>query len=267
MRGHALRRRGMMGFALLLLLFCAFGYLVAPHDPRTVNLSARLLPPDALYPFGTDTMGRCVLSRLLYGGQTTLGIVLLSGVVILLCGIPLGLVMGTLKRGALMSVLESVLNAVTSMPPIAYLIVFIGTWGNSIVTMLVALTLSLVLRIIKLVKAQTEVEREKAYVLCAVSSGAGQTRVLFAHILPNIIKESLVFLSLSCADMIVMITSFSFIGLGLGDSAIDWGSMIQQGQNVSMIRPDLIVYPMLFAFMCTLAFNLLAAEMTKSRLG
>lgn len=262
---HFLKKNGVIGLALFLLVFCAIGYLFAPNDPMTVNLGARLLPPDNFYPLGTDTMGRCVLSRILHGGRTTLGIVLMSGAVILLFGVPAGLVMGTLKRGIVMTILESILNAVTSMPPIAYLIVFIGAWGNSMFTMLVALTLSLVLRIMKLVKAQTEIEREKAYVLCAVSSGAGGARVLFVHILPNIIKESLVFLSLSCADMIVMITSFSFIGLGLGDSSIDWGSMIQEGQSVSMIRPDLIVYPMLFAFVCTFAFNTLADEMTGRR--
>ncbi len=248
--------------ALLLLALCAAGYLFAPNDPAKVDLAARLKPPGGGYPFGTDSMGRCVLSRILYGGRTTLGIVLLSGGVILLLGVPLGLMMGSLKRSLLMTLLESVLNAVTSMPPIAYLIVFIGAWGNSIFTMLVALTLSLVLRVIRLVKAQTEVEKGKAYVLCAVSSGAGTGRLLLVHILPNILKESLIFLSLSCADMIVMITSFSFIGLGLGDGSIDWGSMIEEGQAVSMIRPDLIVYPMIFAFLCTLAFNALADEMT-----
>ena len=265
MKNHSLKRNGIIGLALILLAFCVIGHLFAPNDPMAVNLGARLLPPDDLHPFGTDTMGRCVLSRILYGGRTTLGIVLISGAVILLFGVSAGLVMGTLKRGIVMTVVESMLNAVTSMPPIAYLIVFIGAWGNSVSTMLVALTLSLVLRIMKLVKAQTEVEREKAYVLCAVSSGAGGARILFVHILPNLIKESLVFLSLSCADMIVMITSFSFIGLGLGDSSIDWGSMIQEGQSVSMMRPDLIVYPMIFAFICTFAFNTLADEMTGRR--
>lgn len=255
----------MIGISLLLLAFCAVGYLFAPNDPQAVDLGARFLPPGKVYPFGTDSMGRCVLSRILYGGRTTLGIVLLSVGAILLAGVPAGLLMGMIKKGFLTTILEGFLNAVTSIPPIAYLIVFIGAWGNNAFTMLIALTLSLVLRIMKLVKAQTEVEKEKAYVLCAASSGAGGARILFVHILPNIIKESLVFLSLSCADMIVMITSFSFIGLGLGDSSIDWGSMIQEGQAASMIRPELIVYPMIFTFLCTVAFNMLADELTARR--
>ena len=175
---------------------------------------------------------------------------------------PIGMLMGTMKSGAITSVLESILNAVTSMPPIAYLIVFIGAWGNSIFTMTIALTLSLVLRIIKLVKAQTSQEWRKAYVLCAVASGASDFRILIFHIFPNIVKESLIFLSLSCADMIVMITSFSFIGLTMGDNTIDWGSMIEEGQAVRMRRADLIIYPMIFAFFATFAFNTLADELT-----
>ena len=251
-----------LGLAVFILLFCTFGFLFAPNDPEKMDLLARLSPPSAQYPFGTDAMGRCVLSRILYGGQTSLFVVLLTSCVVLCVGMPIGMLMGTLKNGVIASVLESILNAVTSMPPIAYLIVFIGAWGNSLFTMTIALTLSLVLRIIKLVKAQTTQEWSKAYVLCAVSSGASNFRILICHILPNIIKESLIFLSLSCADMIVMITSFSFIGLTMGDNVIDWGSMIEEGQAVRMRRPDLIIYPMIFAFLSTCAFNALADGLT-----
>ena len=262
MKKHSAFQIITLGLAVFILLFCTLGFLFAPNDPEKMDLLARLSPPSVQYPFGTDAMGRCVLSRILYGGQTSLFVVLLTSCVVLCVGMPIGMLMGTMKNGAIATVLESILNAVTSMPPIAYLIVFIGAWGNSLFTMTIALTLSLVLRIVKLVKAQTTQEWSKAYVLCAVSSGASNFRILICHILPNIIKESLIFLSLSCADMIVMITSFSFIGLTMGDNVIDWGSMIEEGQAVRMRRPDLIIYPMIFAFLSTFAFNVLADELT-----
>ena len=157
--------------------------------------------------------------------------------------------------------IESLLNAVTALPPIAYLIVFIGAWGNGVLTMLTALTLSLFLRLIKIVKARTEIERDKAYVLCAVAAGASKLRILFVHIMPNLIKDVIAFLSLSGAEMVLMITSFSFIGVGLGDNVIDWGSMILEGRAVSMIRPDIILYPIIFVFLCTLSFNVLGKEL------
>ena len=251
-----------LSLSILILLFCTFGFLFAPNDPEKMDLLSRLSPNSEKYPFGTDAMGRCVLSRLLYGGKTSLFIVIFTSCIVLIVGMPIGMLIGTTKNGFIATIGESILNAVTSMPPIAYLIVFIGAWGNSIFTMMIALTLSLVLRVIKLVKAQTSQEWNKAYVLCAVSSGASHLRILFFHILPNIIKESFIFLSLSCADMIVMITSFSFIGLTMGDGTIDWGSMIEEGQSVLMRRPDLIVYPMIFAFFATFAFNSFADELT-----
>ena len=156
---------------------------------------------------------------------------------------------------------SSLLDAVTAIPPLAYLIIFVGIWGNSIPTMLVALTVSLILRMIKLVKTQTELELDKAYVLCAVSSGASRSRVLFVHILPNIIRPLVHFLCLSCAEMIMNISAFSFIGLTLGDDVIDWGSMLSEGRSMLMTHPSLLFLPILFIFLCTLAFNLLAKQL------
>ena len=112
-----------------------------------------------------------------------------------------------------------------------------------------------------LVKTQTELELDKAYVLCAVSSGASRSRVLFVHILPNIIRPLVHFLCLSCAEMIMNISAFSFIGLTLGDDVIDWGSMLSEGRSMLMKHPSLLFLPILFIFLCTLAFNLLAKQL------
>lgn len=246
-----------IGIGIGIIVFCMFAFLIAPHSPNEVNLSNRLLSPSNIYPFGTDKMGRCLLSRVLYGGYTTLGIVFLSAVCIIIIGTPIGLFMGY-HKGKYSFLEKSLLNAFTALPPIAYLIVFIGAWGSSVLTMLVALTFAVVLRVIKLVKARTEIEKEKAYVLCTIASGASHSRIVFRHILPNLIKEILVFLSLSCAEMTIMITSFSFLGLGLGDNVVDWGSIILEGRSVIMIRPDIMIYPIVFVFLCTFSFNKLA---------
>lgn len=259
MKNHKEKRnqRIFIEIGICIIIFCTFAFLIAPNSPNEVNLSNRLLAPSGLYPFGTDKMGRCVLSRVFYGGYTTLGIVLSSAIFIIIFGAPIGLFMGY-HKGRFKFLKNSLLNAFTALPPIAYLLVFIGAWGNSVFTMLIALTFAEVLRVIKLVKAKTEIERQKAYVLCAIASGASNSRIIFKHIFPNLIKEILVFLSLSCAEMTIMITSFSFLGLGLGDDVVDWGNMILQGRTVSMIRPDIMIYPIIFVFLCTFSFNKLA---------
>ena len=147
----------------LVILFCFLGFLAAPNNPEEVVITQSFLTPCAEYPLGTDQYGRCVLSRILYGGYTTLGIVLMGSAIVMTVGILLGLLLGQGKAGRNV-LFESILNAVTAIPPIAYLIIFISTWGNSVSTMVVALTVSLILRMIKLVKTKTELEYSKAYV-------------------------------------------------------------------------------------------------------
>lgn len=245
---------------ILVLSFCALGFLIAPHDPHKMIDSGKFTIFSAEYPFGTDQYGRCVFSRILYGGQVTLGIVLIGAAIVLLAGTVIGLILGRISSGKGLF-WNSILDAITAIPPLAYLIIFIGIWGNSIPTMLVALTVSLILRMIKLVKTQTELELGKAYVLCAASSGASRRRILFVHILPNIIRPLIHFLCLSCAEMIMSISAFSFIGLNLGDSVIDWGTMLQESRSVFAIRPTLAYLPILFIFLCTLSFNVIARQL------
>jgi ABC-type dipeptide/oligopeptide/nickel transport system permease subunit len=164
-------------------------------------------------------MGRCVLSRLLYA-PVTLGITLIGSGIVIALGLGIGLMIGQRQSGSV--VIESVLNAVTAIPPIAYLIIFIGAWGNGIPTMLIALVTSNLMRVIKLVKSRTEIELTRAYALCAIASGASRAHLLFVHVAPNILREVVHFVCLSCTDMVMAIVSFSFIGLGLGDDVIDW---------------------------------------------
>jgi len=246
--------------AVSVLLLCAFAYWLAPHDPYAVDIGKRLLPPSAEYPFGTDSMGRCVLSRVLYGGRTTLGIVLLTWLAALAVGLPLGIAAG-FWRGRLRGLGDSLLNVLASFPPIVYLIVWIGAWGSGMLTAIVALTLASLVSLVKLVKARAEIERDKAYVMCAAASGASRARILLRHVPPNLIREAVVLMSLLSSDIVLMISGFSFIGLGIGDGSIDWGAIMTDGRAVAMLRPELMLYPLAFIFACAFAFNVLGEEL------
>ena len=150
---------------IVILLFFLFGSFFAPHDPTATNIRGKYLSSSAEYPFGTDALGRCILSRILYGGWTTLGIVLGGSLIVFLLGNVIGMVTSraVMKENAL---IDGLINAVTAIPPIAYLIVFIGAWGSGAKTTLVALTVSYILRYIKLVRTRTDMEMGKAYVMC-----------------------------------------------------------------------------------------------------
>ena len=127
--------------------------------------------------------------------------------------------------------------------------------------MVVALTVSLILRMIKLVKTKTELEYSKAYVLCAVASGASRFRILLVHILPNLVRDAFRFSCLCAGEMILSISGFSFIGLSLGEGVIDWGSMVSEGRTSFGLAPGLVLYPMLVIFLCVLSFNLLGRQL------
>lgn len=217
------------------------------------------MSPDITYPFGTDIQGRCLLSRILYAAKTSMGVVLMAFVLVILTACPIGLVMGYQKKTTSW-IGDSILNTITALPPIAYLMVFIGAWGNSVATTFIALTLAILPRLVKLVKTKTELERNKAYVSSAQVSGCSTVRLLFRHILPNCSKEIISYMSLMCSEMMVMITSFSFIGLGLGDQVKDLGTVIQEAYQVLLLRSDIMVYPVVMVVLITLSFNLLGQE-------
>lgn len=241
---------------VLVLLFFLLGSFFAPHDPAAANIRDKYRCASIEYPFGTDNFGRCEFSRILEGGRTTLGIVLAGSFFVLALGIFFGILLA--KTGRRRNILaESVLNAVTAIPPVAYLIIFIGIWGNSVPTMLVALTASLILRMIKLVKTLVEAEYGKAYILCAIACGAGRGRIMLVHILPNIIRDIVQFICLSCAEMILTISGFSFIGLSLGDDVIDWGVMLSDARALAGTHPQFLWYPILFIFISALCFHCL----------
>ncbi len=246
-------------FVIVLFLI---GYLFAPNNPMESNLLTRFQKPNPTYPFGTDQLGRCIFSRILYGGWTTLGIVLGSSILVFLLGTIIGMATSraVMKKNTL---IDGLINAVTAIPPIAYLIVFIGAWGSGAKTTLFALTVSYVFRYIKLVRTRTDIEIGKAYVMCAVASGASKLRILIIQISPNLIAEMIRFLCLSCADMILAITAFSFIGLGLGDNVVDWGSMILDARGALVLHPTMILYPIGAVVLATLCFNILGRRLTE----
>lgn len=247
--------------AVLILAAVALGWLFAPNDPLHVELGAKLSPGSRLYPLGTDALGRCIMSRLLYGGKTTMFIVTVESVLVFLCGTGLGLFLSGFDKRFILA--ESVLNALTAIPPLVYLIVFVSAWGNSMLTMIVALTLSLSLRLIKLVKFRALEESKRAYVLCAYVSGENKALILVKEIFPNIFYEILRYLCLSSVEIIVSISAFSVIGLGMGAHVVDWGLMISDARSVIITRPDLILYPVGAIVACSFALNSLARSLER----
>ncbi|MDO5695693.1 MAG: ABC transporter permease [Eubacteriales bacterium] len=252
----------LISMPILVICFMFLGYIIAPNDPFKVNLALRFSNTSDHYPFGNDDLGRCIFSRILYGGRTTIYMVLLASILIFILGILIGAITSKVMMKKNIFV-EALINAVTAIPPIAYLIIFVASWGSGVKTTLIALVISYILRFVRLARTQINLESEKAYVMCMTSLGASKFRILLIHILPNIISELIHYLCLSCADMILAITAFSFIGLGLGDNVVEWGNMILEARKSIFIKPNLILYPMIAVLLTTVSFNLLGRQVIR----
>ena len=166
--------------------------------------------------------------------------------------------------GVVDDVMMRIVEILLSVPYLLIVILIsVVTDSKSLGTMLVALTASVFLRMIKLVKTLIEVEYDKAYIMCAIACGASKARIMLVHILPNIIRDIVQFICLSCAEMIIAISGFSFIGLSLGDDVIDWGVMLSDARALAGTHPQLLLYPILFIFISSLCFNYLGRLLAK----
>jgi peptide/nickel transport system permease protein len=242
-----------------IVIFMIAGHGLVMHDPFEQNLSERLEGPSFNYPMGTDTLGRCVYSRIVSGGQATVQIVLLSGVVLLVAGTIIGS-MQVFSKPRFAMLIETVINAFTAFPPMLYVLLFVGIWGGGTFTMIVSLVFSNWARVAKLVQGKVEAESKKAYVLCARACGAPMRRIIFVHVIPNCFMEILGYMSLISAEMIILIASFSFIGIGLGEDTINWGQMIAEGKSKIRIQPGMTLYPSIAIILFTFLFNYIGKE-------
>lgn len=125
---------------------------------------------------------------------------------------------------------------------------------------------TLFLRLIKLVNTRADIELQKAYAMCAVTSGARRMQLLFRHILPNLLDDVVRFVCLSASDMVLAIAGFSFIGLGLGDDVIDWGSMVSESHHLMLSHPGLTLFPVLFIFLAALSLHILGRSVGKGNI-
>lgn len=240
----------------LIIIPIVFDHLI-PNSPFTVDTSKKFMEISSKYLLGTDNLGRCELSRLLFAGKITVGLVVMASFIIGIIGTILGLLL-SINDILFKTILLSIMDSITAIPTIVYLVIIVGILDNRVVTVIIALVLSIVLRLTKFVMVLSQEEQQKAYCICAKCLGASNYRIVFIHILPNIIYRVLSYLSLSCAEMIMMISGFSFIGINLGDTKIDWGFMLNEGRKYFNIMPSLTIYPMILIILYSFVFNTLS---------
>ena len=227
----------------------------SPHDPELVNLSQKYAQPDAEYPLGTDQLGRCTLSRLLYGARYSIGI---SLPVLLILSV-IGLIVGTFsacagkKADHFITILCDVFIA---FPSLIIAIAVIGVLGNGLQNIAVSVVIATWAWFVRIVRSYSIQEMGKDYILAARISGCNTGKLVFRHLIPNILPQFLVYVSTGVASSIIMVSSFAFLGLGLPSGTPEWGAMLNDARTALYSHPESLIYPGLCIFVTAAGFNL-----------
>ena len=255
----AIRRHPTAAVGLLILLVMGAIALLAPwlgtSDPLSVSPIRRLKFPSAAYWFGTDAYGRDVYSRTLYGArvslQVGLGVALLGTVI----GCAIGLVTGFNRLAD--AIIMRFMDGLMSVPPVLLAIALMALTRASIENVILAITLSEVPRVARLVRGVVLSLREQPFVEAAMAAGTGFFRTLWRHILPNTMAPVLVQATYICASAMITEAVLSFIGAGTPPQIPSWGNIMADGRSYFQLRPYLIIFPGVFLSMTVLAVNLL----------
>ena len=257
---HAFRsnRTSWAGAVLLaaVVLAAVAAPLLAPADPLQQDILARLGPPSAEHPLGTDTYGRDVLSRLLYGAQISLTVGFAAIVAAVAVGGTLGIVAGY-AGGLTDQIVMGAMDVLLSFPTLLLGLMVVATLGPSLENLIVAIAVTEMAPFARIARAPTLVLKEQGFVEAGRALGFHPVRIMAVHILPNLIAELAVMASLWLAAAIRTEAALSFIGLGVKPPAATWGGMIREGFETMLDAPWLALFPSLAVLATVLALNLL----------
>ncbi len=243
------------------ILVALLAPMIAPHDPASLDLAHRLLPPSTGHLFGTDELGRDIFTRVLFGARISLGVAVTVVTVSLLAGIVTGAIAGFYGgwRDTLLN--TYVMNAFLAMPGILLAIAFVAFLGAGVRNLILALAITGWVNYARLVRAQVMAARNLEYVEAARSLGASNLRILGRHILPNIVQPVIVQAAIGMAAAVLAEATLSFLGLGVPPPAASWGSMLNDSRSHLFDAPYMAAFPATAVMLCVLSFSFLGDAM------
>jgi ABC-type dipeptide/oligopeptide/nickel transport system permease subunit len=242
--------------ALLLIGLTLFGPLLTPYDPNQPDFRAKLEAPSAEHWLGTDQSGRDVFSRVLAGGQRTLGTALL----VLGCIFGIGLVVGTIagmSGGIVDILLMRLVDVLMALPAIVLAIAIVGVLGPGFENLVLALVISWWAYYARLARSYVLNARQRPDIIAARLAGIGWGRIMLGHVLPGVTSQLLIVATLDLGALIAAIAGLSFLGLGVQPPAAEWGAMLSEARLYFTLAPWLLFGPLVPIFGAVLAANLL----------
>ncbi|MEB3419302.1 ABC transporter permease [Salipiger marinus] len=250
-------RLGMIGGTVMVLLVLAavLAPVISPHSPFEINYESFLQPPSWTHPFGTDELGRDILTRVLYGSQASLQVMAISIIGALLIGSAVGVISGYFG-GWLDEILMRIVDGLLSFPAIVLALAIVAALGPSLTNAIIAIAIVNVPDFARLVRGQVIAIRSFEYVQAAKAIGLSPVRLMWRHVWPSVRGSVIIYSTLKAAQAIITESALSFLGLGVQPPQPTWGSML----STAMRYGDqwwMSVFPGLAIFVTVLALNLL----------
>jgi peptide/nickel transport system permease protein len=257
------RRHPTVAIGAVLLALMALMAICAPYlwtvDPSTITMTRRARPPSELYWFGTDTLGRDLYSRVIYGARVSLIVGLSVAILASLAGLTIGLISGMIRWAD--GIIMRAMDGMMSIPPILLAIALMALTRGSMSNVIMAITIAEIPRVSRLVRGVVLSLREQPYVDAAVAAGTRTPMLILRHILPNTMAPMTVQATYICASAMIIEAILSFIGAGVPPITPSWGNIMAEGRALWQVKPFIVFFPAAFLSLTVLAVNLLGDGM------
>jgi len=248
------------GVLIFFMLSALFAGYIAPHNPEKANLELRLKEPCREYPFGTDHLGRCILSRIIFGARVSLSV----GLLVVSSSLILGLTIGTLSGyygGWLDEIIMRVVDAFLAFPSLLLALGIAGLFGAGFMNLVMALIIVDWAGYARLARSSVMAIKEQDYIKAAKGLGTGDIHVILHHVIPNVMSPLIVMATIGMGYVILSAAGLSFLGFGVQPPTPEWGSMLNEGKIYIRSAPYIMIFPGLAIMLTVLAFNYLGDEL------
>lgn len=233
-----------------------FAPVIAPNDPNKINAVLKYAHPSFSYPFGNDHLGRCIFSRLIYGIRPSVILVMCS----MICTISIGLLVGVTAgyfKGKVDEILMRICDVMLSFPSDAMVLASVGIFGRGMLTILLTMTFLRWTWFARVFRASVLKYTDSGYIQFAKATGCKSESIIFSHILPSVLPDVSVIASNNMCSMILAVSAFSFLGLGIEAPNAEWGMMLSEAKSVMLLHPFQIVPPAIAIVAVCLTFSFL----------
>lgn len=239
----------------VMILAAILAPLAAPYDPYKQDLRNMLKGMSTQHIFGTDSMGRDVLSRIIYGGRVSFTVGLVSVLIAGILGMLLGLIAG-LAGGFVDSVIMRVMDAMMSVPMIIMALFLGSIFGKGLGNICLAIGISMIPSYARVTRGQVLTVREMDYVTAGTLCGASKIKNAIKHIFPNCVSANIVLMTMNLGNAILNEAALSFLGMGINPPTASWGSMVNDGYKYMSSNPVIAIAPGVFIMIVVLCFNI-----------